>query len=75
MSQQPTRADATPAPAATLRAWATQCFAVAGMTHDDAALLAASLVQTSLWGIDSHGVALLPHYLERLANGTIKAQP
>jgi len=45
------------------------------MTRDDAALLAASLVQTSQWGIDSHGVALLPHYFARLANGTIRAQP
>jgi hypothetical protein len=72
---QPTRDDATPLPADTLRAWATRCFATAGMTHDDASLLASSLVQTSLWGIDSHGVALLPHYLDRLANGTIKAQP
>ena len=75
MSTQPTRDDATPVPADTLRAWATRCFAVAGMTDDDAALLADSLVQTSLWGIDSHGVALLPHYLDRLGNGTIKARP
>ena len=75
MSQQPTRDDATLVPADTLRAWATRCFAAAGMTHDDAALLADGLVQTSLWGIDSHGVALLPHYLDRLANGTIRARP
>jgi ureidoglycolate dehydrogenase (NAD+) len=75
MSTQPTRSEATPVGAEPLRDWATRCFAAAGMTHDDAALLAASLVQTSLWGIDSHGVALLPHYLDRLANGTIKAQP
>jgi ureidoglycolate dehydrogenase (NAD+) len=75
MSQQPTRDDATPVPAAALRDWATRCFAGAGMPYDDAALLASSLVQTSLWGIDSHGVALLPHYLDRLANGTIRAQP
>jgi ureidoglycolate dehydrogenase (NAD+) len=75
MSQQPIRDDATPVRADMLRDWATRCFAAAGMTHDDAALLAASLVQTSLWGIDSHGVALLPHYLGRLANGTIRARP
>ncbi len=75
MSTQPTRHDATPVPAAALRDWAARCFAAAGMTHDDAALLAGSLVQTSLWGIDSHGVGLLPHYLERLSNGTIRAQP
>ena len=75
MSTQPTRDDATPVAAAALRDWATRCAALAGMTHDDAALLATSLVQTSLWGIDSHGIALLPHYLERLANGTIRARP
>jgi ureidoglycolate dehydrogenase (NAD+) len=75
MSAQPTRHDATPVPAAALRDWASACFAAAGMTLQDAALLAHSLVQTSLWGIDSHGVALLPHYLARLANGTIKARP
>jgi ureidoglycolate dehydrogenase (NAD+) len=75
MSRQPVRADAKPVPAASLQAWATRCFAAAGMSDDDAALLAASLVQTSLWGIDSHGVGLLPHYLERLRNGTIKARP
>jgi ureidoglycolate dehydrogenase (NAD+) len=45
------------------------------MAQDDASLLADSLVQTSLWGIDSHGVALLPHYLDRLANGSIRARP
>jgi ureidoglycolate dehydrogenase (NAD+) len=75
MSQQPIRYDAAPVPAVALRDWATRCFAAAGMTHDDAALLAGSLVQTSLWGIDSHGVGLLPHYLDRLGNGTIKARP
>ena len=75
MSMQPTRDDATPVPAETLRTWATGCFTAAGMTHDDAALLADSLVQTSLWGIDSHGVALLPHYLNRLTNGTIRPRP
>jgi ureidoglycolate dehydrogenase (NAD+) len=75
MSRQPTRADATPVPAAVLRHWATRCFGAAGLLPDNAALLADSLVQTSLWGIDSHGVALLPHYLDRLANGTIRARP
>jgi ureidoglycolate dehydrogenase (NAD+) len=75
VSTQPIYDDAMLLPADALRTWATRCFAAAGMVHDDASLLANSLVQTSLWGIDSHGVALLPHYLNRLANGTIKAQP
>lgn len=75
MSQQPTRDDARPVPAEPLRTWAARCFAAAGMPEPDAALLADSLVQTSLWGIDSHGVALLPHYLTRLDNGSIRARP
>ena len=75
MSTQPTHDNATPVPADTLREWAMRCFSAAGMARDDAVLLADSLVQTSLWGIDSHGVALLPHYLDRLANGTIRARP
>ncbi|MDH4060704.1 MAG: Ldh family oxidoreductase [Aquincola sp.] len=72
---QPVSATAHRIDAARLREWGTRCLAAAGMTDVDAAQLAASLVQTSLWGIDSHGIALLPHYLDRLANGTIRARP
>ncbi len=72
---QPTRDDAVPVPAERVRDWAVQCLAASGLTHDDATVLASSLVQTSLWGIDSHGVALLPHYFERFTNGTIRPQP
>ena len=45
------------------------------MPVDDARQLAESLVQTSLWGIDSHGIARLPHYMERISRGSIKARP
>jgi len=38
-------------------------------------LVARGLVQTSLWGIDSHGIALLPHYLRRLQAGSIQSKP
>lgn len=62
-------------PVDTLRQWATQaCFAV-GMTDTDATQLASSLVQTSLWGVDTHGIARLPRYLERLRRGSIKPRP
>ncbi|HET9977130.1 MAG TPA: Ldh family oxidoreductase [Burkholderiaceae bacterium] len=72
---QPVAANARRIGADALRTWGTRCLVAAGMTDADAAQLASSLVQTSLWGIDSHGIALLPHYLDRLANGTIKARP
>lgn len=45
------------------------------MSPQDARLLAESLVQTSLWGVDSHGIARLPHYMDRLTRGSIKARP
>ena len=72
---QPVSANARRIDAASLRAWGARCLVAVGMTDADAAQLATSLVQTSLWGIDSHGIALLPHYLDRLANGTITARP
>ena len=55
--------------------WAASCLEAVELTPADARLLADSLVQTSLWGIDSHGIARLPHYLERISRGSIKARP
>lgn len=55
--------------------WAARCLETLDMSAADARVLADSLVQTSLWGIDSHGIARLPHYLERLTRGSIKARP
>ena len=53
---QPIAPGSTLVPAATLRRWAADCLRVVGMGDDDATLLATSLVQTSLWGVDSHGM-------------------
>jgi ureidoglycolate dehydrogenase (NAD+) len=58
-----------------LQTWVTEAFRAVGMSEPDAAKSAALLVQTSLWGIDSHGVARVPHYLNRLTRGSIVAQP
>jgi ureidoglycolate dehydrogenase (NAD+) len=55
--------------------WASRCLETLGMPPVDARQLADSLVQTSLWGIDSHGIARLPHYMERLTRGSIKVRP
>lgn len=44
-------------------------------TRRDAEQIATSLVQTSLWGIDSHGIARLGHYLSRIEAGSIEARP
>jgi len=58
-----------------LEAWARDCLQASDVPGEDAAVLAGSLVQTSLWGVDSHGIARLPHYLNRLAHGSILARP
>lgn len=62
-------------PADTVSSWASACLEAQGLTPSDAQLLASSLVQTSLWGIDSHGIGKLPHYLERFSRGSIKTRP
>ncbi len=62
-------------PAETLQRWAVEKLKVRGLSETDAVLVARSLVQTSLWGIDSHGIALLPHYLRRLEARSIEAKP
>ncbi len=56
-----------------LAAWAVACLEKVGVPHDAAKLVGESLVQTSVWGIDSHGVLRLTHYLRRLTIGSIKA--
>lgn len=54
-------------------AWARACLRAVGVPDDDAAIVADGLVQTSLWGIDSHGVLRLTHYLDRLQRGSTRA--
>ncbi len=54
--------------AARLNEFATAVYAGAGMPEADARLLADTLVQSDLWGHQSHGVLRLGWYLERLRN-------
>ena len=56
-----------------LQGWALACLEKAGVPPPEARLVAQSLVQTSVWGVDSHGVLRLTHYLRRLTLGSIKA--
>ena len=53
----------------------SRLFAATGMAAADAAYCADALVQTNLWGIDSHGVLRAPIYLTRLRNGAVNAEP
>ncbi len=47
----------------------------AGVAHAVSGLVAEGLVQTSLRGVDSHGVRLLPHYIEGVLKGRINPDP
>ncbi|RME99965.1 MAG: Ldh family oxidoreductase [Chloroflexi bacterium] len=58
-----------------LTAFVTELFARSGMNDADAAFSAQALVQTNLWGIDSHGVLRLPIYTQRLRSGAINPAP
>ena len=72
---QPVAEDSVPVQADRITRWGAACLEKAGMLPADALQVASSLVQTSVWGVDSHGVARLPHYLDRLTRGSIVARP
>lgn len=67
--------DSVPIAADVLREWAAAALGCRGLDDEHAALVAGCLVQTSLWGVDTHGIARLPHYLDRLGRGSIEARP
>ena len=55
--------------------WMTKALRHSGLSSDDSDTIAQALVTTSLWGIDSHGVARITHYLSRFENGTLNPIP
>jgi ureidoglycolate dehydrogenase (NAD+) len=58
-----------------LTAFTAACFEKLGLAPADGRLIAETLVEANLRGVDSHGVVRLPHYATRLRNGSIKARP
>ncbi len=52
-----------------------QLFAKTGMVKKDVGTCADFLVQTNLWGIDSHGVLRVPIYIKRLLSGAMNKAP
>ena len=52
--------------------FATAVYAGAGVPQADAHLIADTLVQSDLWGHQSHGVLRLGWYLDRIRNGVMK---
>jgi len=55
--------------------WGKACLMKLGVSDKDARFVAECLVQTSLWGIDSHGIARLPHYLNRIEAESLNPKP
>lgn len=62
-------------PAGTAMALAETALTRAGLTSDDARDVARALTETSLRGIDTHGLRLLPQYLDELADAIATARP
>jgi len=58
-----------------LARFCTSLFVANGLLHDDAVLVTDTLVEANLRGIDSHGVGRIPHYLQRIAHGSVKPRP
>jgi len=53
------------------REFAQRMLVAAGVSPDKALLVASVLVYANLRGIDSHGLALLPHYLDQIDAGDL----
>lgn len=58
-----------------LQEYMTQLFEQTGMSLENATYSGYAMVQTNLWGIDSHGVLRAPIYLERLLSGAVNPNP
>jgi len=58
-----------------LQDFVTGLFQGAGMPPADAQFFSQSLVETNLWGIDSHGVLRVPIYVKRLLAGSCNPKP
>lgn len=58
-----------------LETWLQQVLEHHGLSSGDAGVAARALVKASLRGVDSHGVARVPMYCERLRRGVTRAVP
>ncbi|MGE5646700.1 MAG: Ldh family oxidoreductase [Acidobacteriota bacterium] len=58
--------------AAELEEFAVRLLEGAGVESAKARLVAASLVEGNLRGVDSHGVAVLPHYVDQIEAGDVE---
>ncbi|SHE31522.1 Malate/lactate/ureidoglycolate dehydrogenase, LDH2 family [Desulfofundulus australicus DSM 11792] len=59
----------------TLTGFCRELLVAVGVPGEDAEVVAGVLIDTSLEGIDTHGISRLPIYLSRVRNGRINARP
>ena len=62
-------------PADVLERWARDLLVGSGLREDAAATVATTLVAASRRGVDSHGVARVPIYAQRLRAGLVNGDP
>jgi ureidoglycolate dehydrogenase (NAD+) len=62
-------------PEGILRSFVEKVFERRGIPDQDARTAADVIIAANLLGVDTHGVVRLSHYVRRLENGTIKAEP
>ncbi|MBX3551138.1 MAG: Ldh family oxidoreductase [Pseudolabrys sp.] len=60
--------------AAQLTTAVTDIFAALGVARDDARIVAEDLVTADLEGVSSHGVMLMPLYVERILKGSVSTR-
>lgn len=58
-----------------LEAFVNELLMAGGFSAEDATFQAGALVNTNLWGVDSHGVMRIPAYLRRMKCKAINPQP
>lgn len=75
MSAKPRAGGVAIATCADLTRFATDVFARAGLPKADAAVVADVLVWANLRGVDTHGVARIPRYVELIEKGDMNARP
>ncbi len=61
--------------ASRLRAFIERVLTTVGVPWVDATIVADCLLMANLSGVDSHGAVRLPHYVQRLKNGTVNPTP
>ncbi|MDF0600246.1 Ldh family oxidoreductase [Psychromarinibacter sp. C21-152] len=67
--------DATRVDLAEMERFSRQALAAVGADAETTDAITRALMHASTLGVDTHGVRLLPHYLEALAGGRVNRQP